>query len=38
MNDDAPPILGSWKRLYAVVLGTLLLCIVLFQLFSWTFS
>jgi hypothetical protein len=37
-GEDRPPILGSWNRLYAVVLCTLLLCIVLFRLFSWTFS
>lgn len=35
---ERPPILGSWKRLYAVVLGTLLLCILLFRLFSWAYS
>jgi len=35
---DAPPLLGSWKRLYALVLGELVLCILLFRLFSWAFS
>ena len=38
MNDDARPPLGSWKRIYAVVLGELLLCILLLRLFSWAFS
>jgi hypothetical protein len=38
MKDDAPPLLGSWKRIYALVLGELLLCILLFQLFSWAYS
>ncbi len=33
-EDEAPPILGTWKRLYALVLGELLLCILLFALFS----
>ena len=37
-QEDAPPLLGSWKRIYAVVLGELLLCILLFGLFSWAFS
>jgi hypothetical protein len=36
--EDRPPILGSWKRIYAVVLGELLLCILLFRLFSWAYS
>jgi len=38
MSEERPPILGSWRRLYAVVLGELLLCILLFGLFSWIFS
>ncbi len=37
-KEDMPPILGSWKRLYSLVLGELLLCILLFRLFSWAFS
>ncbi len=37
-GEEHPPILGSWKRIYAVVLGELLLCILLFRLFSWAFS
>lgn len=37
-KEDMPPILGSWKRLYALVLGELLLCILLFRLFSWAYS
>ena len=37
-KEDMPPILGSWKRLYALVLGELLLCILLFLLFSRAFS
>ena len=38
MSNGVPPILGSWTRVYAVVLGELLLCILLFRLFSWVFS
>jgi hypothetical protein len=37
-NEEAPPLLGSWRWVYAVVLGELLLCILLFRLFSWAFS
>lgn len=36
--EEAPPLLGSWNRVYAAVLGELLLCILLFRLFSWIFS
>jgi hypothetical protein len=36
--EDAPPVLGSWKRLYTVVLGELLLLILLFGWFSKVFS
>ncbi len=38
MTEGAPPILGSWKRLYLLVLGELLLCVLGFRLFSWFFS
>jgi hypothetical protein len=38
LKEDAPPVLGSWKRLYAVVLGELLLLILLFALFSKVFA
>ncbi len=37
-REAAPPILGSWRGIYAAVLGELLLCILLFRLFSWAFS
>jgi hypothetical protein len=36
--DFAPPILGSWRRLYAVVLLELGALIVLFYLFTKTFE
>ncbi len=38
MSDGAPPVLGSWKRLYLLVLGELMLCIVALRLFTWAFS
>jgi len=38
VTEPVPPPLGSWKRIYAVVLGELLLCILLFRLFSWAYS
>lgn len=33
-----PPVLGSWNRLYALVLGMLLLDILLFHAFGRIFS
>ena len=38
MKEEAPPLLGSWKRIYAVLLGELVLLILLFCLFSWIYS
>jgi len=35
--DDRPP-LGSWNRMYALVLGVLALLTVLFTLFTWAFE
>jgi hypothetical protein len=37
-KEEMPPFLGSWKWVYALVLGELLLCILLFRLFSWAYS
>ena len=37
-KEAIPPLLGSWKKVYALVLGELLLCILLFRLFSWVYS
>jgi hypothetical protein len=37
-NDEPPPLLKSWKNLYLVVLGNLLLWIALFTLFTWMFK
>ena len=36
--DEAPPVLGHWSRLYAVVLIGLALCILLLYLFERVFS
>jgi hypothetical protein len=36
--EDPPPILGSWRAIYAVVLGELALCIALFWLFGRVFA
>lgn len=35
--EETPPLLGSWRALYAAVLGTLALLIVLFYLFGKAF-
>lgn len=36
--DEERPPLGSWRRLYALVLGELALLVVLFYLFGRAFS
>jgi len=36
--DDAPPILGSWRNIYIVVLGTLAVLVVLFALLTRAYS
>ena len=36
--NEPPPVLGSWPRLYALVLLNLALCIILFRLFRKVFS
>jgi len=38
MKEEAPPLLGSWKRIYAVLLAELILLILVFRLFSWIYS
>lgn len=37
-TEEAPPILRSWNRLYALVLIELLLCVLLFYAFERAFS
>jgi hypothetical protein len=36
--DEKPPILGSWKKIYLVVLLNLLVLIILFYSFSEAFK
>ena len=36
-NDDRPPILGSWRSMYVLVLGTLAGLCLLFSLITWTY-
>jgi hypothetical protein len=36
--EDPPPILGSWRNFYALVLGMLVLDIVMLYLFTRIFS
>ena len=36
--DEPPPFGGSWTRLYALVLGNLLVLIVIFYLFTKAFG
>jgi hypothetical protein len=38
IDDEAPPVLKSWRNLYLVVLGNLLFWIALFAIFTWTFK
>lgn len=38
IDQEKPPILSSWKRLYTVVLLNLALLIVLFYLFTKAFE
>jgi hypothetical protein len=38
IDQEKPPILSSWKRLYTVVLMNLALLIVLFYLFTKAFD
>ena len=37
-TDEEPPPLGSWNRIYAVVVGSLVVVIVLLILFTREFS
>lgn len=36
--DDAAPVLGSWRAIYAVVLGTLVVLVGLFWLITEAYS
>jgi len=37
-REEQPPIGGSWRVLYAVVIGNLVLLIILFYVFTRAFS
>ncbi len=37
MAEEPPPILKSWRNLYLLVLGNLVLWIILFYFFTWIF-
>jgi hypothetical protein len=37
-EEERPPVLGSWRNLYLLVLGNLLFWIALFTLFTWMFK
>lgn len=36
--DDTPPLLGSWRNIYAVVLGNLAVLVLLFWLITRVYS
>ncbi len=36
--DDVPPVLGSWRNIYLLVLGTLALLVALFGALTWAYS
>lgn len=38
LSEEPPPVLKSWKQIYAVVLGNLAFWIVIFALFTWVFQ
>ena len=37
-QDEPPPILGSWRNLYVVVLGWLAILVIVFYAFTHYFS
>jgi hypothetical protein len=36
--DDAPPLLGSWRNIYLLVLGTLALLVAVFSAITWAYA
>jgi hypothetical protein len=38
INDDKPPFLGSWNKIYWIVFGELIVLIALFYFFTKVFS
>jgi hypothetical protein len=37
-REEPPPVLGTWRRLYAVVIIWLISLIAIFYLFTWRFA
>lgn len=37
-NDETPPILGSWRRIYGFVLALHVVLIILFYIFSQVYA
>lgn len=37
-TEEKPPVLSSWKKLYAVVIGNLIVLVILFYLFTKSFN
>ncbi len=38
MSEEPPPLLGSWRRLYAAIVGYLALLIALFYVFTRVYA
>lgn len=36
--DDAPPVLGSWRNIYLVVLGTLVALVIVFTIVTQVYG
>jgi hypothetical protein len=36
--EDLPPLLGSWRNLYALVLGNLAFMVLVFAWLTWRYS
>ena len=36
-REEPPPLLGSWRNVYLLVLGALAGCIALFTAFTWAY-
>jgi hypothetical protein len=36
--DETPPLLGSWRNVYLMVLGAFALFVVLFSVLTWVYS
>ena len=36
--DDAPPLLGKWRNIYALVLASLVVYVAVFTAITWAFT